>query len=451
MKKSVMMLTLLLISVFAATAQTPKQSVAVYMAGAEPIAVKGSYKVLGTELAKALSESGKYTSVDRTSDAIKILAAADIFRQDGSVDRDKAKKVGTQLGAQYVCIGTITEVMKSHFLEARLVNVETAEVEKLATNLANVVNAFDVVRTARAVSANLVDGKTNMVMYTFREIHANPDKAIADYTKALRQEPNVDEYYLKRAAAYYDKKDYDKAFADFNETIRLNPNETLAYYGRGEIYFRKGDYDKAVEDYNQVIRLNPNEYEAYTNRGVVYASMGDVDRAFADYNQAIRLNPNYERAYNNRGNVYCIKKDYDKAIADYNQAIRLNPNDEAYYNRGNAYRYKEDDDKAIADYNQAIRLNSDFANAYNNRGNAYGKKGDFDKAIADYNQVIRLNPNSADAYAARGYTYYNTYYNKGSKSDLDKAIADSNQALRLNPNLTQVKELLEAARQERGR
>jgi uncharacterized protein (TIGR02145 family) len=464
MKKTAMLF--LLFAAVAAMAQTPKQSVAVYMAGTEPSAVKGAQKVLGAELAKALAKSGRYTAVDRTDEVIKVLSAAEIFGKDGAIDVDRAKRVGKQLGAQVVCVAEISEVMESYFLEARLVNVETAEVSNVGSMHGNMTGAEDVARISQAVAMDLLGGKRKIADYTFREIASNPDRAIKDYTEAIRQEPDVAEYYERRGYAYRSKKEYDIAIADYTEAIRLAPKETSSYFFRGLVYQEdKKDNDRAIADYNQVIRLNPddagaynnlgNAYKdkgdydrafagynqaiqlspnfalAYSNRGLAYADNGDYDRAFADYNQAIRLDPNLALAYNNRGLAYNDKKDYDRAIVDCNQAIRLDPNlVAAYYNRSRAYKSKGDYDRAIADNNQAIQLAPNDANAYNNRGNTYVDKGDYNQAFADYTQAIRLNPNLAGAYYNRGLAYK-------SKGDYDRAISDYNQAIQLAPNFAE--------------
>ncbi|GHT84011.1 hypothetical protein FACS1894137_06500 [Spirochaetia bacterium] len=271
------------------------------------------------------------------------------------------------------------------------------------------------------------------------------DRAIADFTQAIRLDPNDAGAYCERGNAYVDKQDYDRAIADYNQAIRLDPNHTFAYNNRGSAYDAKQDYDRAIADYNQAIRLDPNDASAYNNRGNAYLNKQDYDRAIADYNQAIRLDPNNALVYNNRGFAYFNKQDYDRAIADFNQAIRIDPNHTlAYNNRGNAYYNKGDYDRAIADFNQAIRIDPNDAGAYCERGEAYAGKQDYDRAIADFNQAIKLDPNDAYAYNNRG----NAYYNKG---DYDRAIVDYTKALNIDPNHAGAKEWLENARKARGR
>ncbi|GHT85531.1 hypothetical protein FACS1894137_09920 [Spirochaetia bacterium] len=204
--------------------------------------------------------------------------------------------------------------------------------------------------------------------------------------------------HYEKGNASYNRGDYDMAIADYTEAIRLDPNYANAYYNRGVAYENKKDYDRAIGDYTQAIRINPNYAVAYNNRGGVYVDKKDYDRAIADYTEAIRLDPNYANAYYNRGFAYGNKKDYDRAIADYTEAIRLDPNYAfAYYNRGIAYSNKKNNDRAIADYTEAIRINPNDEDYWFNRAWDYDEIGDYDKAIADLTQVLRINPNNAKA------------------------------------------------------
>ena len=271
------------------------------------------------------------------------------------------------------------------------------------------------------------------------------DRAIGDFTQAIRLAPNSASAYGERGVAYANKGDFDHAITDYNQALRINPNLAEAYNNRGNAYSDKRDYDRAIADFKQAIRINPNLAETYNNRGNAYRGKGDFDRAIADYNQALRINPNYAEAYNNRGVAYFNKRDYDRAIADFNQAIRINPNyAEAYAGRGAVYFSKNDFDRVIADLNQAIRIDPNNAPVYAGRGAAYFSKNDYDRAIADFNQAIRIDPNNAPTYTVRGNAYL-------LKNDFTRAIADYEAALRINPNDATTRQLLEEARRARGR
>jgi tetratricopeptide (TPR) repeat protein len=92
-----------------------------------------------------------------------------------------------------------------------------------------------------------------------------------------------------RGVASLDRRDYERAIADFTEAIRFNPKYAAAYYNRGFAYLDKKDYDHAIADYDQVITLNPKLASAYSNRGNAYRAKGALDRASADFDQAEAL------------------------------------------------------------------------------------------------------------------------------------------------------------------
>ena len=64
-----------------------------------------------------------------------------------------------------------------------------------------------------------------------------------------------------------EKGDFDKAIADYTQAIRLDPKDAEAHFGRGCSYSKKGDHDKAIADFTDAIRLNPKHADAYHNRG----------------------------------------------------------------------------------------------------------------------------------------------------------------------------------------
>ncbi|RXT41887.1 tetratricopeptide repeat protein [Bradyrhizobium betae] len=168
--------------------------------------------------------------------------------------------------------------------------------------------------------------------------------------------------YNNRGAAYYQEGDPDRAIADYSEAIRLDPQYAPAYNNRGITYRQKGDLDRDIADQNEAIRLNPKFASAYTNRGAAYNAKGASDRAIEDYTEAIRLDPatiagGAALPYAHRGNAYFDQGDLDRALADYSEAIRLDPKSApAHFNRAATWEAKHDLQKALVDYDTASKL-----------------------------------------------------------------------------------------------
>ena len=115
----------------------------------------------------------------------------------------------------------------------------------------------------------------------------------------------------------------DKAIADFSEAIRLKPDFVFAFNNRGNAYYGKGQFDRAIEDYDEAIRLKPDFAEAFRNRGNVYRKKGQFDRAIEDYDMAIHLKPDDGRVFANRGLAYEKKGKPTHALRDFKKAYDL--------------------------------------------------------------------------------------------------------------------------------
>ncbi|MBL8207911.1 MAG: DUF3421 domain-containing protein [Blastocatellia bacterium] len=260
--------------------------------------------------------------------------------------------------------------------------------------------------------------------------------AVANYSQAIKLNPNSFALWFNRGQAYYYLGNLDLAIVDYTQALKLNPTYMDALFQRGLAYNRKGNQDAAIADYSQGIGLAPNDAQFFYNRGIAYFDKGNLDSAFADYNQALKLNPNYVKAFVNRGSVYYKKKQFDLALTDLNAAIKLEPTyAEAWGNRGMCYSALNQFDLAIADFTQAIKIDANYAKGYLDRAIAYNKKKQNDLAFADLNQAIKLNPNYVGAYLFRGAVYFDI-----KKFDLSKA--DMEKVLQLSPGHKMASDLL---------
>jgi tetratricopeptide (TPR) repeat protein len=64
--------------------------------------------------------------------------------------------------------------------------------------------------------------------------------------------------FTNRGNGYVFKDDYDRAIADYTAAIRLDPNSVAAYFGRAGAYSDRSDVDRAMADYTAAHRLALN-------------------------------------------------------------------------------------------------------------------------------------------------------------------------------------------------
>jgi Trypsin-like peptidase domain/TPR repeat/Tetratricopeptide repeat len=144
--------------------------------------------------------------------------------------------------------------------------------------------------------------------------------------------------YVSRGEQKAGDGNFEGAIADYTEAIRLNPNNAEAFNARGYAYFKLQQYSKAISDNTEAIRLQPNNSMTYVVRSVAYRGLGEYEKAIADCTEAIRLIPINSLAYVFRGNAYCDLGEYGKAISDYTESIRILPGSAPVYeSRANAY------------------------------------------------------------------------------------------------------------------
>ena len=94
--------------------------------------------------------------------------------------------------------------------------------------------------------------------------------------------------YLNRGIAKYKRGQLDDAIAEYTRAIEENPKDAISYNNRGIARSEKGDFVGAMADYNRTIELDPKGADAYNNRGASREQMEDFKAAFEDYS---RQNP----------------------------------------------------------------------------------------------------------------------------------------------------------------
>ena len=227
------------------------------------------------------------------------------------------------------------------------------------------------------------------------------DLAIDDFTKTIQLKTELIESvtenparvrrlkkglartYVHRGIAHYGKGEFDRAIVDFTEAIKLESEHADAYNHRGNAYFNTRVFHKAITDFSDAIRLDPDTRK-YKDRGFAYLSNGDIEKAIADFNNAIQLDPDNTSNYSDRGFAYLSNGNFNNAIDDFTRTIQLDPNNTSNYNnRGFAYLSNDDFNNAIDDFTRTIQLDPKNGITYYNRGIVWLRSQNWEEAKTD--------------------------------------------------------------------
>lgn len=133
-----------------------KKKVAVYVTGED---VESSVlKVLGARLVTAITSSGDFAAVERTSEFLEALTKENDYQASGEVRDSQIAKLGQKFGVKYVAVADVSSAFDELFVAARLINVETGLVEKAYDAYGPAETMTQLISLAQNVAEGLLKG-----------------------------------------------------------------------------------------------------------------------------------------------------------------------------------------------------------------------------------------------------------------------------------------------------
>jgi tetratricopeptide (TPR) repeat protein len=109
------------------------------------------------------------------------------------------------------------------------------------------------------------------------------DRAIADYSEAVRLDPKKAEYLNNRCwARAIAGRELPQAVTDCTEALGIARNDANIMDSRGFVYLRLSRLDDALADYDEALRLNPKQAGSLYGRGLAKLKKGDAAGGEAD-------------------------------------------------------------------------------------------------------------------------------------------------------------------------
>lgn len=105
----------------------------------------------------------------------------------------------------------------------------------------------------------------------------------------ISKSPRKARPYNERGFIHLLKGDYDRAVSDFTLALKIDPSYINAYHNRGITYIKKEDYPSALIDFTQAISINVESGSTYANRAVAYFYNHEYEKAVLDVKKATAL------------------------------------------------------------------------------------------------------------------------------------------------------------------
>ncbi|MBN8617997.1 MAG: tetratricopeptide repeat protein [Anaerolineae bacterium] len=188
-------------------------------------------------------------------------------------------------------------------------------------------------------------------------------KALADYTEAIRLDPTVAAVFNNRGQLYKQLKKFNEALADYTLAIGLDAKSADAYLNRGSLYDELGKRDEALADYDHAAQRDPQQVQIFYNRGFLYFQLNNLEAALKDFETACQLIPDDELNHNNRAFILFQLARYEEAEAAWQQATNQ-PDVDSFIYAGHAVALEQlgRGEEAVAQYHRAVELDRRWKN-----------------------------------------------------------------------------------------
>lgn len=148
-------------------------------------------------------------------------------------------------------------------------------------------------------------------------------KQIVKLTKLINYNPSFDVAYAYRADNYFTLGENDKAVADYTAALKLKNNPDY-YNNRGVLYGVGDELEKARADFEQAVKIAGKHPFANFNLALLAYKQNDSPRALFYLGQAIKDDGAFKNAYLFRAKIYREQGNTQAAEADEKIAKSLN-------------------------------------------------------------------------------------------------------------------------------
>jgi tetratricopeptide (TPR) repeat protein len=150
-------------------------------------------------------------------------------------------------------------------------------------------------------------------------VTGNYPAAIELFDKAIAEDPQLKEAYIKKADSYIKLKQEDQAVATYRALLTIDTVNSIALFAMGVYQHRHQHFETAIEYYNKALLTKGIANPADTSNRKV-TSQAKPAETTDDNQQTVHA---YE-IYYNRGMAYYANQQYRLGFFDFETCIQLN-------------------------------------------------------------------------------------------------------------------------------
>ena len=275
------------------------------------------------------------------------------------------------------------------------------------------------------------------------------DAALAEFGKALEDNPLLVEAHLGMGGVYHDMQRPEQAAAAFERAAAIDPDNAEARYREGLMRQLLGELPRAISLYLEALALEPDRADANRDLATAYVQADRPDYALPYAERAVELAPEEQAAWANLAAVHNLLGDHLKALGAYRTATELGPlDDRVLLGLADTHLRLGNYQRAANTLQSVVRARPN-ASAYERLGYAEFKRRNFSAALEHYRAALALNADEIGALNGLGAVLV-TYYIQGGRNEpeqIDEAVEVWRRSIRLRPNQSAIVDLL--ARYER--
>ena len=324
------------------------------------------------------------------SPVLFVIARNSTFAYKGkSVD---VRKVGRELGAQYVLEGSVQKTGERIRITAQLIDAESGNhlwSERYDRDLKDLFALQDEI-TLKIMAGLGVELQGEGGRSFFKGI--NNLEVLKKYMQASG--------YLLRMNKEGNVLAREKA----EELIALDPDIAVAYVLIGyshiwDLFYGTSTHPlisigKATEAARKAVTLDDNNSDVHILISFIFYARNEHEKAIAEAKRAIALNPNSADAYNMLGLALLVSDRPVESIGFLKKAIRLNPFPRSIYlvNLGNAYSAARQYEESIEAFKKSIKREPNNFFAYVGLAATYSLMGREKEAHEAALEVLKIDP-----------------------------------------------------------